>query len=251
MFALLNFGCKRLIAANNVLVRQAMNYAINRTAITQGVLYGTGGPADQPLSPGQPGYNPNVNPYHYNPTKAKALLARAGYPNGFSTTMLVPTSGSGMQDPKAMGTAIQGYLAAVGIKVKIQEMDWGTFLGRVNQGAKKEQMSMWELSWMDSAVDPSLVLNPLLAKSSWPPGFNSGYYSDPKVNKLLVSAEEEQNPTVRNQMYQQAEALINQDAPWIFVDHAKQVVAYNSSVQGFHLNPQFPFLIQLANVSMK
>ncbi|MHB1681394.1 MAG: ABC transporter substrate-binding protein [Bacilli bacterium] len=235
---------------NNLLVRQAMNYAIDRPGMIKGILYGTGIPANQPLSPGQMGYNPNVNNYAYNPVKAKKLLAEAGYPKGFSVTFLVPTSGSGMQSPKEMGTVIQGYLAAVGIKVKIVELDWGTFLNRVNQGAQKGNMDMWELSWMDTAIDPSLVLGPLLTRSSWPPGFNSGYYDNPQVDKLIADAQASSDQAKRNQMYQEAEALINKDAPWIFVDHAKQIVAYSKQVKGFTLDKTFPYIIQLANVSI-
>ncbi len=234
---------------DNVKVRQALNYAINKQAITQGILYGTGIPADQPLSPGQLGYNSDVNPYPYDPAKARQLLAQAGYPHGFTTTLLVPTSGSGMQEPVAMGTAIQGYLKAVGVTVKIEELDWGTFLNKIGEGAKAADLQMWELSWMDSAVDPWLVLNPLLARSSWPPGFNTGFYDDPKVDALLEQGLATQNQNQRAVIYRQAEQLINQDAPWIFVDHAKMVVAYNRSVHGFQLDPTFPFLIRLQNVT--
>lgn len=234
---------------NSVLVRQAMNYAINRSAITKNLLFGTGIPADQPLAPGQLGYNPAVNPYNYNPTLAKKLLAKAGYPNGFSTTLLVPTSGSGMQDPISMGTAIQANLAAIGVKVQIQEMDWGTFLNRVNQGAAKGHMDMWELSWMDSAIDPSLVLDPLLSSASWPPGFNSGFYKDAKVDSLLSEADTTQSVPQRAKLYSEAEYLINRDAPWIFVDHAKAVVAYSPQVKNFVMSPAFPFYINLRGVS--
>ncbi|OLZ10222.1 ABC transporter substrate-binding protein [Sulfobacillus thermosulfidooxidans] len=236
---------------SSVKVRQALNYAINRSAITKNILYGTGIPADQPLAPDQMGYNPNVNPYHYNPSKAKQLLSEAGYPNGFSATLLVPTSGSGMQNPVSMATAIQGELAQIGVKIKIEQIDWGTFLNKIAQGAKASNLQMWELSWMDSAVDPSLVLNPLLASSSWPPGFNTGFYKDPRVDALLQEAELTASNQQRAQLYQQAEALINHDAPWIFVDHAKAVVAYSPNVHGFKLNPTFPFYINLRGVSMK
>ncbi|WP_053960283.1 ABC transporter substrate-binding protein [Sulfobacillus thermosulfidooxidans] len=236
---------------SSVKVRQALNYAINRTAITKNILYGTGIPADQPLSPDQMGYNPHVNPYHYNPQKAKQLLAEAGYPNGFTATLLVPTSGSGMQNPVSMATAIQGELAQIGVKINIEQIDWGTFLNKIAEGAKAANLQMWELSWMDSAVDPSLVLNPLLASSSWPPGFNTGFYKDPRVDALLQEAELTPSDSERAKLYQEAEALINHDAPWIFVDHAKAVVAYSPSVKGFHLNPTFPFYINLRGVSMK
>jgi peptide/nickel transport system substrate-binding protein len=236
---------------DNVLVRRALNYAIDRKGITQGVLYGTGAPTSQPLSPGQLGYNSTIAGYTYDPAKAKALLAQAGYPNGFSTTFLVPTSGSGMQDPVGMGTAIQRYLGAVGIKVKIVERDWGSFLGLLSPGADKSNMSMWELSWMDSAVDPALVLNPLLASSSFPPGFDTGFYKNPKVDQLLAQGELTTDLTKRAALYSQAEALIVADAPWIFVDHAKAVVAYAASVHGLSLNTTFPFLLYgLRNVTV-
>jgi peptide/nickel transport system substrate-binding protein len=231
---------------SNPLVREALNYAINKQAIIKGILYGTGIPATQPLSPGQLGYNASLAGYPYNPQKARQLLKQAGYPHGFTVNFFVPTSGSGMQEPVAMGEAIQEYLQAVGIKVKIVELDWGTFLGKINAGALKAGADMWELSWMDSAVDPSLVLGPLLVRSSWPPGFNSGFYSDPKVNSLVAQALGETNPQKRAQMYSEAEALITKDAPWIFVDHADAVYAYSKNVKGFRLNPTFPFLINLS-----
>lgn len=233
---------------DNKLVRQALNYAVDRKAITEGVLYGTGTPAVQPLAPMQLGYNPNVNPYTYDPKKAKDLLAQAGYPGGFTTTLLVPTSGSGMQSPTQMGTAIQAYLGQIGVKVNIQQMDWGTFLSRIGAGAAKSNLDMWELSWMDTAVDPAFVLDPLLSSKSFPPGFNTGQYKNAAVDKLMDQGRAEADPKKRGVIYQKAMALINEDVPWVFVDHAQQVVAYNAKVQGMALDPISPFILKLSNV---
>lgn len=233
------------------LVRQALNYAVNKKALVKDILYDTGIPADQPLAPDQLGYNPNVNPYHYNVAKAKELLKEAGYPHGFTATLLVPTSGSGMQDPVSMATEIQGDLARIGVTLKIQQIDWGTYLNKIAEGAQKAHLQMWELSWMDSAVDPSLTLGPLLAGSSWPPGFNTGYYKSNQVDTMLSEAELATTTAQRARLYQKAESIINQQAPWIFVDHAKAVVAYQPSVKGFALSPVFPFYINLRGVSMK
>lgn len=237
---------------DNKLVRQAMNYAIDRDAIVEDLLYGTATPANQPISEGYPGFAPDANPYTYDPAKAKELLKQAGLPNGFSVDLFVTTSGSGMQEPVAMGTAVQAYLAAVGIKVKISEYDWGTFLNKVGAGAAKSGMDMWELSWMNTAVDPSLILGPLLATSSFPPGFNSGFYSNPMVDKALADALVEKDETARMALYAKASRQINEDAPWIFVDNGKAVFAHNQNVGNLQLSKAVPFLLSnLKDVTVK
>jgi peptide/nickel transport system substrate-binding protein len=228
---------------SNVKVRQAMNYAIDKEAIVNSVLYGTAAASNQPIGDGQPGSATGTNPYTYDVAKAKDLMKQAGFANGFSVNLFVTTSGSGMQEPVAMGTAIQGYLAAIGIKVKIQEFDWGTFLGKLTPGATKSGMDMWELSWMNTSLDPSLILGPLLTKGSWPPGFNTGFYSNPEVDKAVAAAALEKDPAARMALYQKASLLINQDAPWLFIDHGKAVYATNKNVKGLQLNKAMPFLL--------
>lgn len=235
---------------NNVLVRQAMNYAIDRQGMVKSLLYGTAVPADQPIAQSQVGHAGGANQYTYDPAKAKALMRQAGFPNGFSINFFVPTSGSGMQEPVAMGTAIQAYLAAIGIKVKIQEFDWGTFLSKVGAGAKPSGMDMWEMSWMN--VDPSLILGPLVASSSAPPGFNTGSYSNPTVDKMLANGLAAKDSSTRAANYEKASLQVNKDAPWIFVDHGKAVYAYNKNVQGLTLNKGNPFsLTELDAVTVK
>lgn len=227
----------------NVKVRQAMSYAIDRKAIVDSILYGTGAAANQPIGDGQPGNAPGVDPYAFDLAKAKKLMAEAGYPNGFSVNFFVPTSGSGMQEPVAMGTAVQGYLAAIGIKVKIQELDWGTFLGKLGPGATKSGMDMWELSWMNTSLDPSLVLGPLLTTASFPPGFNTGFYSNKDVDKLVADAAAEKDPTARMALFTKASALVNADVPWLFIDNGKAVYGAAANVKGLVLNKAMPFLL--------
>ncbi|AZI44933.1 ABC transporter substrate-binding protein (plasmid) [Deinococcus psychrotolerans] len=234
---------------NNKLVRQAMSYAIDRPGMIKGILYDTGVMATQPLASMQSGYNTDLKPYTYDTAKAKALLTQAGFPNGFTATMLVPTSGSGMQSPVAMGTAIQAYLSQIGIKINIQQLDWGTYLSKIGAGADKSGLEMWQMSWMNVAVDPAFVLDPLLSSSSFPPGFNTGFYKSAAADSLMTRARAEADPKKRGGLYQQAEAVIVDDAPWLFVDHAKQVVAYNKNLKGFALDPIAPFLLKLGTVS--
>jgi ABC-type dipeptide transport system, periplasmic component len=96
-------------------VRQALNYAVNKDAIVRDVLKGTGSLSKGPVLPGTWGADAGLKAYPYDPEKAKKLLAEAGYPNGFTTTMWVPESGSGMQAPVAMSTVMQSNLKAVGV----------------------------------------------------------------------------------------------------------------------------------------
>jgi peptide/nickel transport system substrate-binding protein len=100
---------------DNTLVRQAMNYAVNKQSIVDNLLKGTGTLAVNPLPPVVWSYTDQIQQYDYNPEKAKELLTEAGYPDGFTCNFWVPESGSGMQQPVAMGTAIQDDLKAVGI----------------------------------------------------------------------------------------------------------------------------------------
>ncbi len=110
-------------------VRQALNYAVDKDAIVRDVLKGTGAPSKGPVLPGTWGDEARLKAFPYDPERAKKLLAEAGYPGGFSTTLWVPESGSGMQSPVAMSTVIQSNLKAVGVNVALQTMEWGAFLG--------------------------------------------------------------------------------------------------------------------------
>ena len=102
---------------SDVRVRQAMNYAINKEAIIKAVLRGHGKPANSPLAPQVWGYTP-VKTYPYDPAKAKALLAEAGYPNGFKTLL----RGVAQTDPKEIMVAIQGQLKQVGVDVEVASL---------------------------------------------------------------------------------------------------------------------------------
>src|SRR2546425_359293 len=87
-------------------VRQALNYAVNKEAIVRDVLKGTGSMSAGPVLPGTWGADAGLKPYPYDPERARKLLADAGYPGGFTTSMWVPESGSGMQAPVAMATVM-------------------------------------------------------------------------------------------------------------------------------------------------
>ena len=226
-------------------VRQAANYAINKEAIVNDVLEGTADVAAGPTPPAFAwAYNADLEPYPYDPAKARALLKEAGA-EGAELTFYVTEGGSGMLDPVAMGTAIQADLAAVGLEVKIETYEWNTFLGEVNPGLEGKA-DMAEMAWMTN--DPDTLPFLALRTDAWPDkgGFNSGYYSNPEVDKLLEAARVATDQAERARLYQQMQVIVQEDAPWVFVANWKQNAVTSDRVGNFQLEPSF--LLQLADV---
>ncbi len=224
---------------NDVRVRQAVNYAVNKEAIARDVLKGTGTPAAGPIPPAITwAFSDQVQKYPYDLEKAKALLRAAGYPTGFSAVFWIPESGSGMQSPKTMAQAIQADLAAVGIKVSIQTYEWGAYLNQYGKGLGDADMGA--LSFMLDPGDPAPMLSLVIdGHAISPNGFNSGYFQDVKVDRLLQQATETVDKAQRGALYRQVASLVADDAPWIFIDNAEQTAASITRVKGFVLSPTF------------
>jgi len=227
----------------NKLVRQAANYAINKKAIVENVLEGTAAIAAGPTPPAFAwAYNDALEPYPYDPAKARALLKEAGVSNA-KLTFYVTQGGSGMLDPVAMGTAIQADLAAVGFNVEIKTFEWNAFLGEVNPGLEGKA-DMAEMAWMTN--DPDTLPYLALRTAAWPDkgGFNSGYYSNPKVDELLEAARSSTDQAERARLYKEMQAIVQEDAPWVFVANWKQNAVTSSKVQNFSLQPSFLLLLK-------
>ncbi|QEE45387.1 ABC transporter substrate-binding protein [Rhizobium sp. WL3] len=218
-------------------VRQAANYAVNKETLVNDVLQGTATVAAGPIPPAFNWVESAVEPYAYDPEKAKALLAEAGVDNP-QLTFYVTEGGSGMLDPITMGAAIQADLQAVGFSVKIETYEWNTFLGRVNEGLEGKA-DMAEMAWMTN--DPDTLPYLALRSDALPDkgGFNSGYYSNPEVDALLEKARTSTDQAERGKLYGQVQQIVHDDAPWLFVANWKQNAVTIAAVQGFKLQPSF------------
>jgi peptide/nickel transport system substrate-binding protein len=223
-------------------MRQAINYAINKEVLVENVLQGTATVATGP-TPAAFGwaYNDELEPYPYDPDKARALIEEAGYGDGTEVTFYVTEGGSGMLDPVAMGTAIQADLAEVGIDAKIETYEWNTFLGLVNPGLEGKA-DMAEMAWMTN--DPDTLPFLALRSDAMPDdgGFNSGYYTNPEVDRLLEEARRETDQEKRAALYKEMQAIVYEDAPWAFVASWKQNAVTTANVKNFSLEPSF-FLV--------
>jgi peptide/nickel transport system substrate-binding protein len=228
------------------LVRQAANYAVNKETLVNDILQGTATISDSPTPPAfNWAYNESLEPYAYDPEKAKALLAEASVENP-EVTFYVTEGGSGMLDPITMGTAIQADLEAVGFDVTIETYEWNTFLGIVNPGLGKD-VDMAEMAWMTN--DPDTLPFLTLRTGAWPEegGFNSSYYSNPEVDALIEAARTETDQAERAKLYKEMQEIVYEDAPWIFVANWKQNAVTRANIEGFDLQPSF--LLDLSDVS--
>ena len=224
-------------------VRQAVNYAIDKKALVDHVLQGTAEIAAGPTPPAFAwAYDEKLQPYPYDPDKARALIKEAGA-EGKELTFYVTEGGSGMLDPVPMGTAIQADLAKVGLKVKIETYEWNTFLGKVNPGLDGKA-DMAEMAWMTN--DPDTLPFLALRTGAFPDkgGFNSGYYSNPKVDELLEAARKSTDQKERAGLYKQMQEIVRDDAPWLFVANWKQNAVSSAGVKNFKLQPSFFLLLQ-------
>jgi peptide/nickel transport system substrate-binding protein len=222
-------------------VRQALNYAVNKDAIVRDVLKGTGSLSVGPVLPKTWGADGGLKPYPYDPERAKKLLADAGHPAGFTTTLWVPESGSGMQSPVAMSTVIQSNLKAVGVNVSLQTMEWGAYLAKL----RSKEQELFALSWMAGNEDPDMVMYPLLHSSQWTPnGPNRALYKNERFDEMLHQARLTTDEKKRADLYRQAQRILVDDAPWIFVDHEIQTAAHAKRVQGFKLHPSFDLRVE-------
>jgi len=220
----------------NKSVRQAINYAINKTSIVENLYKGTAIVAKNGMPPFMLGYNDAIVDYPYNTTKARELLTQAGYPNGFNTTLWVmPVSRPYMFDPPKIGEAIQSYLADVNINVDFYQIDWSTYLEKTQSG----EHPMCLLGWTGDNGDPDNFMNVLYGENQCTLGTagNVAFYNNSELQSLLSDALQTYDTTERANLYEQAQVILHEDAPFVYLAYANQNLVFTKNVQGFVLNP--------------
>jgi peptide/nickel transport system substrate-binding protein len=216
-------------------VRQAINHAVDKELIAEFVFGGAVRPSDAPLPPGVFGYTP-VGFYEYNPERARELLAEAGYPNGFNTTLYCP-SGRYLQDIQTC-EAIQPQLAEVGINAEIETMEWTSYLEFTGRGVNENTVPMGMLGWGTVTGDADYGLFALFHTSEHVPnGSNRSFYSNALVDDLLNQARSTADNAVREQLYADIMQILWDDAAWLYLHSETQLVAVRDNVEGLVIHP--------------
>ncbi|WP_252504138.1 ABC transporter substrate-binding protein [Sporosarcina sp. Marseille-Q4943] len=226
-------------------VRQAMNYAINKETIIESFFEGRANIAKNPMPPSISGYNDDIEPYEYNPEKAKELLAKAGYPDGFEMELwAMPVPRPYMPDGAKVAEVIQSNLADIGVKAKIVSYEWPTYLDKASKG----EADAFMLGWTGDNGDADNFLYVLLDEDNIGSN-NYTYFKNDAMHDLFIEAQTEVDEDKRIQLYRKAQEIIHEEAPWVPIAHSTPLLAAAKDLTGFVPHPTGSDL--LSNVEFK
>ena len=175
------------------------------------------------------GYNPNTKGYEYNPEKAKALLKEAGYDKGLKLKLWIN------DNPIRRDIAViaQDQLKQVGIDVTIETLEWGAFL----DGTARGDHELYILGWVSVTGDADYGLDPLLNTANKGGAGNRSFYSNPKVDELLVKGRSSVDPEERKTYYYEVQDIVQEEVPILTLVYPTQSVGEQKTVEGFKMHP--------------
>ncbi len=228
----------------NKKVRQAMNYGINRPALCKDLLHDTAFPMENGIvPPGMLSYDPNYKGYPYDPVKAKQLLKEAGYPDGFTTTFVVSTDGSGQLIPVPIAERVQSDMRAIGVNMKIEATEWVSYFtkwisgGFNDKGAAQMSFGAPDPFWLEQTIGCTFFVGEV-------GGLNTGYYCNPEVDAVMKAARHAPPPkpgdpyepwglsTEAIKLWRKADRMATEDAPLMLVLSDLNPFVYNKRVHG-------------------
>lgn len=213
-------------------VRLAINHAMDKEKLINDVFDNLAKPAVTYIPPFLWGYNENLEPYEYNPEKARKLLADAGFAEGFKTTLWVMDS-SRDYFPKPLQTAqfIKENLAEINIDAEIIVFNWNEYLKRINNG--EHQIAL--MGWTGDYADPDNFLYTMLASENTKAGLGGNYsfYRSKEADQLLAQARQTTNMVFRRSIYRSLQEIVNYDVPSVPLVHTMPVLASSLAVQGY------------------
>lgn len=213
-------------------LREAFQYAVDRQALVDTILNGLGKVADKHIYHESVfGYNENLEPYSYDPEKAKALLAEAGYPDGITVSFGCP-DGRYLRD-KVICEAIVGQFAESGITAELETAEWGSFFQTAVTG---KQYDIYLLGWQ--AVDPFNQFGWWFASEGSPNG-----YSNDRVDQLLDQAQASMDEAEVKAMTEEIQEILWEDLPWVSMYFQPKIYAKSTNLKGIVLQETIPNMV--------
>ncbi|KAB1192319.1 ABC transporter substrate-binding protein [Haloferax sp. MBLA0076] len=230
-------------------VRQAVSYAINTEAIVNEIYSGFATQASQPLPPNVLGHNSDLDPYPYDPEQAQSLLEEAGYGDGFSFELATFQNPRGY-NPSPIQTAetVASNLGDIGIEVDINQQSFGPFLEYTAQGRHDACF----LGWYTDNADPDnfmyVLLHPqveedqLTEGQDWVSFDTEGYntsnrsaWANQEYMDLVEQGQSSYDEAERESLYNEANQIAHDEAPWVYLDYADELRGVSSRVSGFQI----------------
>jgi len=218
---------QRVEPLDDVRVRRAIAMAIDRQAIIDGPYNGTDQLANAPIPPGLAGHDPDIEPIPYDPEGAKRLLAEAGYPDGFDMEIWSTRA----EVTVAVTELIQFFLSEVGINATINQVDFGVLIENAIAG----RAPAFYLSWFADYADAYNFLHPLYVAQ----GAQRYGYTNPRVAELLEEAKTFADLEDRVPLYQEAQRLIVEDVPVVYIRYPVSYSVVREGVEGLLTHPIF------------
>jgi peptide/nickel transport system substrate-binding protein/oligopeptide transport system substrate-binding protein len=216
---------------NDPELRRAMNYAIDRARILDTLYEGKGrlssGPVPDILRQWQA-----PEGYAYDPDKAREIISAN---KSLKDRRIKFFIAAGYQISVDIAEVAQSYLADVGLKVEIQQLEWSAFKEAVNNG----EADMFWLSWWADYPDPENFLFPLFHSKNIGPAGNRARYKNPEIDKLIELGQHAPDLEQRNKWYSEAEEMIVSDAPWVFFWHRTDYVVRQPWVEDYKIFPVY------------
>jgi peptide/nickel transport system substrate-binding protein len=210
---------------DNKLVRQAINFATPRSEIAETAFYGLAAPWQASLPTMYAATtDPKDFPYRYNLDKAKALLAKAGYPNGFETELAYDAA---YAPAETTATLFKTSLAKIGIDVALRKMPSGAFMTKVAAG--EMPFALW---WdMPMLPDPNYAITLTYHSKS---AINYERYSNPEVDRLLKEGNQILDWDERVRFHRKIQKIVMDDAPIVFVIERDYTVGIRDNIAGWN-----------------
>jgi peptide/nickel transport system substrate-binding protein len=217
---------------DDVRVRRAVNHALSKERLIR-LVAASGVQANGIIPPAMPWSNPQLPHYDYNPAKARALLAEAGYPDGFKADFWYILSRP--KDVRISG-GIQQDLKEVGIDITLRPVSYPAFEVKT-RSRKQAACGYW--GWMQDYPDPSTFLDVLLSggRITEADCNNVSFYNNPEVDRRLDLASKSANAADRQRWFAEAETITMNDAPWVPVLHEQIPMLTHPRLHGTAAHP--------------
>lgn len=218
---------------DDVRVRKALNMAINKQGILDAVFQGAGKSAKNPIPPTIWSYNDRIQDDPFDPAAAKALLEEAGVSGLSMKIWAMPVQRPYNPNARRMAELIQSDFKEIGVDVEIVSFEWGEYLKR-SKDLDRDGAVL--LGWTGDNGDPDNFLAVLLGCDGVG-GSNRAQWCDPAFEALVQAAKVEGDPAARTRLYEAAQQVFKDQAPWGTIAHSVVFKAMRKEVEGFKIDP--------------